>query len=355
MEALHAVPMVRQDPSREERPLIDLVGQAASGRLQGRRLIQAVRQLRNRRHESKEGKFEIDRAIDAATAALEQDRRQPTPSPSAPPPSPPSVAPGHNLGDTTDIAARLAPDSLAASTSTPLGGGTVGAVERLEWPDGTRLVRKRNNDWREASARDVTDAEELAALVGQALGARVPRQRRIDVDTVVGDFATGTPAAEAEITNPKRVSQALATKGARRLGLLDLVTLNGDRHSGNWTIDADGQPTGIDHGATWAVGSRALSGALASPSLRPTDMADIVSGGAAHQTMTRPFLNESRDGLAAEVPMTRDDVDNARQRLEALRQQFEAMGREAWLALSLRMLDALRERARDGGESIFDD
>jgi hypothetical protein len=74
MADLHAVPLVRRDPSLEEDPLADLLAQVASGRLQGSRLIGALRRLRNRRHESVEGKFEIDRAIDRAVAALQPPR-----------------------------------------------------------------------------------------------------------------------------------------------------------------------------------------------------------------------------------------------------------------------------------------
>ncbi|GAA4439452.1 ADP-ribosyltransferase [Phytohabitans houttuyneae] len=67
---LHAVPLVRREPGPEEDALADLATQVAAGRLSGRRLADAIRRLRNRRHESVEGKFEIDRAVDRAVAAL---------------------------------------------------------------------------------------------------------------------------------------------------------------------------------------------------------------------------------------------------------------------------------------------
>jgi hypothetical protein len=78
MEDLHAVPLVRRDPGPEEGELVDILAQVAAGRLSGRRLAAAVLRLRNRRHESVEGKFDIDRAVDRAVAALESRRGQPS-------------------------------------------------------------------------------------------------------------------------------------------------------------------------------------------------------------------------------------------------------------------------------------
>lgn len=75
MTDLHAIPLVRRDPSREQAALTRTLGDWAQGKLSGARLIHAVRTLRNQRHESAEGKFEIDRAIDAALDGLEEIRR----------------------------------------------------------------------------------------------------------------------------------------------------------------------------------------------------------------------------------------------------------------------------------------
>ena len=71
MANLHAVPLVRRDPSREEEPLARILDDFAAGRTAGSRLLMAVRGLRNVRHESVEGKFEIDRAVSRALDALE--------------------------------------------------------------------------------------------------------------------------------------------------------------------------------------------------------------------------------------------------------------------------------------------
>jgi hypothetical protein len=71
---LHAVPLVRRDPSREQQPLHALLDDFAAGRAGGRGMIRAVHALRNRRHESlgDSGKDEVDRAVDRAVTALEE-------------------------------------------------------------------------------------------------------------------------------------------------------------------------------------------------------------------------------------------------------------------------------------------
>lgn len=80
---LHAVPVVRNDPSREMSDLISLANEAAAGRIRGPRLAREVQNLGNRRHESEgdAGKFEIDRAVARAVTKL---RQPPPPEPEPP-------------------------------------------------------------------------------------------------------------------------------------------------------------------------------------------------------------------------------------------------------------------------------
>ncbi|MGH3377638.1 MAG: hypothetical protein ACRDS0_03750 [Pseudonocardiaceae bacterium] len=72
---LHAVPLVRRDPSKEQEPLLSIITDVTQGKTGGLRLTREVRRLQNRRHESVEGKSEIDRAITRATKTLEDDHR----------------------------------------------------------------------------------------------------------------------------------------------------------------------------------------------------------------------------------------------------------------------------------------
>jgi len=70
---LNAIPIVRNDPSREMEPLLGLINDFAAGQTGGFRMKDGLRRLRNKRHESLGdcGKFEIDHAVDTAVKALE--------------------------------------------------------------------------------------------------------------------------------------------------------------------------------------------------------------------------------------------------------------------------------------------
>jgi hypothetical protein len=76
MVDLHAVPLVRRDPRIEWDALWELMTEMAAGRLSSRGLARALQRLHNRRHESVEGKFDIDRAVARAVAALTNPARQ---------------------------------------------------------------------------------------------------------------------------------------------------------------------------------------------------------------------------------------------------------------------------------------
>lgn len=73
--ALHAVPLVRNNPAPDFDPLMEAITAFHEGKLGGARLITTIRALFNKRHESREGKFEVDRAIKSALAELEELRK----------------------------------------------------------------------------------------------------------------------------------------------------------------------------------------------------------------------------------------------------------------------------------------
>jgi hypothetical protein len=80
---LHAVPMVRRDPSKELEPLLALVDDVTAGRaVEGRRFLRDLESLTDKRHDSlgDVGKFEIDRAVAAASQALRDQLAAPRPS-----------------------------------------------------------------------------------------------------------------------------------------------------------------------------------------------------------------------------------------------------------------------------------
>jgi hypothetical protein len=72
MTDLHAVPLIRRDPGKEEARLTRILEDFTTGRIGGLGMLREIRSnLLNCRHESLEGKFEIDRAVTRALDALD--------------------------------------------------------------------------------------------------------------------------------------------------------------------------------------------------------------------------------------------------------------------------------------------
>ena len=142
-----------------------------------------------------------------------------------------------------------------------LSGGQMSRTALVRFNDGTVLVSKRmRNAAAYASATQQADAEYLAGVLGQAIGAPVPRTYRVSDDTVLMEVVPGrTELARfldaeknGEVAAHDKVRQAAIDSDAGRLlGVLDLLMDNDDRNSGNWLLDDDGRPYGIDHAISW--------------------------------------------------------------------------------------------------------
>jgi hypothetical protein len=74
---LHAVPLVRREPDKEMRPLLDAVQRFQNGEISRFGLADQLSDLTNHRHEmyGDSGKFTIDRAVQEAVTALRPKRR----------------------------------------------------------------------------------------------------------------------------------------------------------------------------------------------------------------------------------------------------------------------------------------
>lgn len=113
--------------------------------------------------------------------------------------------------------------------------------------------------------------EVVVAAIGQAVGARVPvtivdptdsagwslYMEFLDGQTAL-EYGGGTPLRQTIISGEQTFAGGdlpdygllvpfQTSPSGRRLGLLDLLISNTDRHAGNWLIDEDGQVAGIDH------------------------------------------------------------------------------------------------------------
>jgi hypothetical protein len=143
----------------------------------------------------------------------------------------------------------------------PLVGGQMASTQQVtfESPDGAHwpVVHKRYN----LGNSSVTVAKEvLAAQIGRVLGARTPVSvvDPYDFQAMYMEFLEGETAFEHAGGDPvsgdydwesidEVLQERVHTRDGRRLGLLDLLVGNRDRHEGNWMILDDDTIAGIDH------------------------------------------------------------------------------------------------------------
>jgi hypothetical protein len=247
------------------------------------------------------------------------------PGPGNPPPAP----------GTGDLARRITSQGVAERHL--ISGGQMGTAERVVLDDGTEVFAKENEEWGGRSPRTATDAEQLAARVAEVLRAPVPQVHRTGENSLMTDWTPGRTADEAyNDPNPPVDPDTLVDTGpGRRLGLLDMLVANPDRHDGNWMVTDDGQLVGIDHGLAWF----------------PVDL-DDDSDPFLPTEIRGPFVRGFRTG--DRTLMTPADVVEIRRRLESLRPEFEHLGHGAWLDHSLDTLGRIGADA-NGSRSIFDD
>lgn len=217
---------------------------------------------------------------------------------------------GH-LGDVTPV--RVPRPPAGQPTARWLGNGAVADVELLTYPDGTRLVRKRHGAEVEEIGADpveLTDAEDLAPHVMNALGMRYAAVHRTAPTEVLMEYVEGRIGAEV-MGGHRRSDLSDADRDSdegRRLGLADHIIGNRDRNAENWFQTPDGRLVGIDHGMSFDT-NRFSTSPFALPLY---DRSDPV------------FPKLRPNGF------TKTDMDVVGQRLAALRPEFEKRGRADW-------------------------
>jgi len=244
-------------------------------------------------------------------------------------------------------------DSVASGvrSSARLGNSGMARVDRVELGDGTEAIHKITINSYEPpdgpvwTAANQTDAEELVSELAAGLGVRAPAVQRVQVDSPWGmrphpleiymEMMPGqTGVAAGWFNDAPRRERVLASKDALKLGLLDVLTNNPDRHGYNWLIDDQDRLYAIDHGL-------GFSGNSANPG----------RSDAQTSTFANPYVDAS-GAYASSNPLTPGDVDHVREVLEGLRPTFAARGHGDWIDTALARLDMLARGAR-GSDSIY--
>ncbi len=206
-------------------------------------------------------------------------------------------------------------------------------VYLVRFNDGSSAVVKKSKGTGEEVKAEF-DAEELGAHVARVLGLTPPHVHRESEDEVFFSYLHDT-APGARVGAEVGVSAVdLTGRDARRIGLLDTLIENTDRNSGNWFTERPDDPDAplipIDHGQGWEP---ARSG------FEPDEI---------------PYPNPFQRYLIQHSPRSAwvdNDLSPAylaklRPKLEALRPEFDRLGRGEWLDRALVRLDIVTAHAK---------
>lgn len=129
-------------------------------------------------------------------------------------------------------------------------GDTSASVRRITLSDGTKAILKHTPP----EARDVPDVvsqDHLGTLVGRALGIDGIGSAKIDDDTTVTRLVPGVTGSDDVLAKhgsmEAEMKRHIGLKNGAKIGLLDYVINEGDRHQGNYLVDGD-TVRPIDHG-----------------------------------------------------------------------------------------------------------
>jgi len=219
---------------------------------------------------------------------------------------------------------------------TMLAQGAVGRTELVEFNDGSKAVVKVGlHGWGGHSPEDQADSEQLAAMVGRAFGVPVPAVYRHTDTEIYMEFVEGKRADthfRIGVGDPPP-RHVLESHDGLMMGLLDLLVGNHDRHNQNWMVGQGGDLDihGIDHGLAWMVVRRGQD---------PAEAQHMTHGFVARFTRSGGWGGKWTDN-----DLSPGQVADIRAKLEALRPDFERLGRGKWLDFSLARLDAIGQHA----------
>lgn len=211
-------------------------------------------------------------------------------------------------------------------------------VELVTFGDGSKAIYKASKSDTD-TAKSEFDAEQLGAHVAEALGLKPPKMHRTDDDKAYFDYVdsgrvAGSIPSLAESDDSMHTGEFHDSRDGRRIGLLDALVENPDRHQGNWIVHDDGSITPIDHGLSWEA-------ALDSEDLFPPDRATGLGGFTDHYIEQKGFTGEWRDN-----DLSPKYVESLRERLAALRSAFDDAGHSALHDRMMARLEIIASHAK---------
>lgn len=234
---------------------------------------------------------------------------------------------------------RIAAGVVHAETLPP---DTVNKVQILRLADGSRVIRKTPHEGRRSAgnAQAQYDAEELGGAVARAVGLPAPATYRDADDSIYMDYVEGAKLAD-DVPGYRKLDLPATVDGAR-LGLLDLLIFNYDRHAGNWFITDDDRIIPIDHGAGWGDSSVAHP---KSPPMAPQGSFERLYTYNPWDEGIEPEEGNEDSHWVRSNPVSQQSMQALRQRLEALRPEFVRLQRPDWYDAMMERMTVLQQRA----------
>jgi len=180
-----------------------------------------------------------------------------------------------------------------------LPGGKMGETRLAETNDGDKLVVKTGPGGLGLPVSQV-DAEVLTSAVGRAIGAQVPLA--MQRGNQYGG-STDPLTVYMEHIDGQHVTTIPTGDDATKLGLLDVLVINGDRTPGNYLVDAQGKVWGIDHGRAFDMTVQADYDPKGDgpPRLKFADFARIF--------IENPESKDKKDRKWKDNPLSKRDVE----------------------------------------------
>lgn len=231
-------------------------------------------------------------------------------------------------------------DEVAADTGRRQMHGYGGLTELVLLDDGGRFISKRVKSHDDEHGEDTyavadTDKEELANLVAHAVGVDAPALVRAGPTHVYMEFVKG-PVGRAVKDDDQ--AAIMESDDGHLVGLLDVLVANTDRNGGNWIV-RDGRPVAIDHGFAW---NETVEPVTTSPFAAPmVDLGEPDRFGYHPAPVMRPTNDLSPADLAL-----------VRERILALRPDFDRLGRRDWWDRMEGRLAELERGARGSRDRI---